>query len=193
MDNIHVAKFIYTAIILTVSACSSTPTVKITYRSLPEGAIITDWGGGKHFAMEPAKLTYDINNKNRCVYLRGVKAIWRSGATKTTDKYIKHCSGPGEYFITLTRPAHADGLEIDLSYAKKIKQRREIQELSRNLAELQRQIIQIRLNNQIQKLNNLNALREIEMTNRNIEMMRSIDMMNRNMDIMNMQNLGIAW
>lgn len=99
MDNTHVLGVAYITIILALSGCSSTPTVEITYKSEPEGAIISDWGGGKHFAMEPVKLTYDINNKKRCVNLRGVKATWRSGATQTTHKYIKHCSGPGEQNI----------------------------------------------------------------------------------------------
>jgi len=111
-----------------VSGCGSLLTsnrATLTVYSQPEGAFLTEVGGGVS-GVAPLIVLYDpstlLQNRDAdgCFRVRGFEARWVSGVA-TTLAQTKFCgSERGAYQITFTRDASQAGLEKDMQFALQI-------------------------------------------------------------------------
>jgi hypothetical protein len=106
-----------TALILlaTLCGCATEPRqAKLTYDTVPAGAELFE--GGKSLGVAPVTRTYQGVGESTQITSPDVTAVWPSGA-KTTFFTILPVGSDRQ--ATLTRPADAPGLQIDLDNAEK--------------------------------------------------------------------------
>ena len=137
--NLMVRKFCLLMIFpLAVMGCSSN--TMLTVHSEPEGAELTTVGTGVPLGRTPAALVFsssDLENalqSNDCYLVRGIEAIWQSGATLSTETIELCGSAQRNFEIVLQRPAAAPDLEQDIEYAKSMR----LSDIERHRLEQQR-------------------------------------------------------
>jgi hypothetical protein len=115
-------------ITLMISGCSND--VSVTYYSQPPGANIVM--GGANRGMAPVRLNYKLTKEMETadsLNIQGGYAMWKSGATATTDAIRLNLLKGRSYSFTFVRPQNTPGVETDLQFAdylrnQKLKQQR---------------------------------------------------------------------
>lgn len=107
---------------LTIAGCSAplqTNQVKVTYQTIPPGAMI--YKGQQALGRAPQSLTYTFDQQALTAgyYIdREVTAVWPSGARVGTFKILTSVKD-GE--IQISRPVNAPGLDVDLANADRLR------------------------------------------------------------------------
>lgn len=111
---------IFLTIFFLASCAQSQKEIKLSIYSEPTGATIIE--SGRIMGQAPLILYYEANAeeiKFEQMRINALTAKWASGATVTNDPEWLNTSSSA-YELTLRRPAHAAGLDIDLQYAEKV-------------------------------------------------------------------------
>ena len=110
-----------------LSGCSA---YNLNVTTIPDGATLY-WQQGGQIGAAPQLLNFEANPaymNGNCFQVQGVTAAWTSGAKAQSSQVILLCNGPGDYHVTLERPANAPGLDADLRVAVMMMQHRIAQE-----------------------------------------------------------------
>ena len=113
-------------LLISLSGCFSNSlkdnnTLYMNYYSRPSGAAIYE--GNKYFGRTPLQINYTItasNKRNNSMTLKGLKAIWVSGATSYVPEFYVGWDGGTTQNYTFIRPSGAAGLNQDTSYELQI-------------------------------------------------------------------------
>jgi len=99
-----------------LAGCASEPrAAKLTYETSPAGATLFE--NGQQIGIAPVMRTYPAGtDANAQIRTPVVTAVWPSGAKETFWTYLK--SGDDQ-ITTITRPAKAPNVQVDLDNAKK--------------------------------------------------------------------------
>jgi len=99
-----------------LAGCASAPPpnqAKLTYETVPEGAVIFE--AGQSLGPAPVTRTYTGDGKSDSIKTPDVTAVWPSGAKATFWTNLKVGS---DRVATIDRPSNAPGLQADLDNAK---------------------------------------------------------------------------
>ena len=103
------------AAVAVLASCATEPQgAKLTYETSPPGATIYE--GGQSLGMAPVTKSYPSAAAGAQIRTTEITALWPSGAKTTFWTFLK----PGDDNVTtLTRPANAPNLQVDLDNAQK--------------------------------------------------------------------------
>ena len=103
------------AAVAVLASCATEPQgAKLTYETSPPGATIYE--GGQSLGMAPVTKSYPSAATGAQIRTTEITALWPSGAKTTFWTFLK----PGDDNVTtLTRPANAPNLQVDLDNAQK--------------------------------------------------------------------------
>ncbi len=97
---------------------------RVTFYSVPSGALITTPDGSRQFGVAPVIVEYPgdpQHYRDGCHMVEGVKAQWISGATQMSANPIALCNGPTgkerTYTVNIPRPANAANSQKDIEFA----------------------------------------------------------------------------
>ncbi|HSY07699.1 MAG TPA: hypothetical protein VK820_04085 [Steroidobacteraceae bacterium] len=112
------------------AGCVSTPVLKMTYHSDPEGATLYE--GGRLLGFTPVTLTYPDGRtafaRNECLPLNSMHVRWASGVVASNTS-LQAC--PARGFVQaymFVRPPDAPGADIDAHYALRLLQNGELRQ-----------------------------------------------------------------
>jgi hypothetical protein len=98
-------------------AVSCVKPVWVAYNTVPQGAMISYKDGSGTVGLAPTRSSHPLDQGD-CVAVKGVRAIWLSGAQAVSDDQLVFCGNPGAGFgITLNRPDGYPGFDEDLAGA----------------------------------------------------------------------------
>jgi hypothetical protein len=110
-----------------LSGCAP-DTTSLMVKSEPDGAYITQSDTGAALGVAPVSLEYEKaklltkankDHKAGCFRVKGFNARWISGATASSNPYIRLCNPVGKSFtVTVKRNTSDPGLEQDQQFAK---------------------------------------------------------------------------
>lgn len=103
------------AALAVLSACAAPPLhASLTFETAPPGATLYE--GGQSLGIGPVTRSYPAVDKGTPITTPEITAVWPSGA-KTT--FWTNLQAGDDRVATITRPAGAAGLDVDLANAKK--------------------------------------------------------------------------
>ena len=103
------------AAVAVLASCATEPQgAKLTYETSPPGATLYE--GGQSLGMAPVTKSYPSAGEGAQIRTAEVTALWPSGAKTTFWTFLKQGD---DNVTTLTRPANAPNLQVDLDNAQK--------------------------------------------------------------------------
>ena len=113
-------------LLISLSGCFSNSlkdnsTLYLTYYSRPSGASLYD--GNNYLGRTPLTLNYTITEQNKrssSMSLKGIKAVWVSGATQAISSLKPNWDYGTRQNYTFVRPSGVAGLDKDTSYELQI-------------------------------------------------------------------------
>ncbi len=118
-------KKIVTLVLASSIVGCSTPGVRVTVTSEPDGAYITS--GGPASGIVPVVAFWEMESLERssrdsegCLLLKGFTASWASGAV-TEVPTLRHCGTTnGDFTFVMSRNMNSPGLDKDLQFALQV-------------------------------------------------------------------------
>ena len=112
-------------LVAALASCAATTTVVVS--SNPEGAALTSLDTAVDLGRAPVQLVFDSHDLDAarsasgCFQVRGIEAVWESGASITSDAVAICNTGQRNYEMVLLRPADYPDIQRDLDFARDLR------------------------------------------------------------------------
>ena len=112
-------------LVAALASCAATTTVVVS--SNPEGAALTSLDTAVDLGRAPVQLVFDSHDLDAarsasgCFQVRGIEAVWESGASITSDAVAICDTGQRHYEMVLLRPTDYPDIQRDLDFARDLR------------------------------------------------------------------------
>ena len=117
--------FVMAAFGVALASCAATTTLVVS--SNPEGAALTSLDTAVDLGRAPVQLVFDSHDLDAarsasgCFQVRGIEAVWESGASITSDAVAICDTGQRHYEMVLMRPTDYPDIQRDLDFARDLR------------------------------------------------------------------------
>ena len=117
----------YLVMVAIIASLASCATTTVVVSSNPEGAALTSLDTAVDLGRAPVQLVFDSHDldearsANGCFQVRGIEAVWESGASITSEAVAICDTGQRKYEMVLLRPADYPDIQRDLDFARNLR------------------------------------------------------------------------